>query len=182
MNLFDLLAKLFEALFAWLPRPVLVPRTDVLVRWTMGRPPVALSGLCWTVPLFHYTEQFDQRMNAYNFEPQILWTKDGKEAAVGMVVLWHIADPLKLGETVFDAQAFVSKTAESVLPPLVGRFDLAELKQRAAGPTDSKWAFETLLERDLNAVFKPYGIAVESARLNFTSDRVRTFRMVGGGL
>lgn len=178
-SLFDLLSRILEGLFAWLPRPVLIPRIDALVRWTLGRSPVVRQGLVWIVPLIHHSERVDLRVNAYTFEPQVLWTKDGKEAAVGMVVLWRVSDALKLCETVDDLQHLVSKMAESVLPETVGRFALDELKARATGTADGKWGFDTLLQSALSKVFEPYGIAIENARLNFTSDRVRTLKVIG---
>jgi regulator of protease activity HflC (stomatin/prohibitin superfamily) len=181
-SLFDLLSRLLEGLFAWLPRPVLVAKTSALVRWTLARDPVLKQGLVWVVPLIHSTETVDLRTDAYTFEPQVLWTKDGREAAIGMVVLWRVDDPLKLCELVNQLAAFVSKTAESVLPPIVGEFDLEVLKRKAAGGAPGEWAFDTHLRVALNKVFNPYGIEIESARLNYTSDRVRTLKLIGGGL
>jgi regulator of protease activity HflC (stomatin/prohibitin superfamily) len=179
-SLFDLLSKLLEGLFAWLPRPMLVPRFRAMARWTLGREPVLKGGLVWIVPLVHEFEQVDLRVNACEFEPKVLWTRDGREVAAGMVVMWRVADPLLLCRSVDGLGALVSKVGESVLPELVGRFDLADLKRKAAGGEGREWGFDQHLCTELDKVFLPYGITVETARLNFTSDRVRTLKLIGG--
>lgn len=179
-SLLDLLSRLLEALFAWLPRPELVPRTDALVRWTLDRPPVLKRGLVWIVPLIHHTERVDLRVNACEFEPKILWTKDGREVAVGMVVLWRVTDALRLCAEVDDLHLLVSKVGESVLPQLVGEMDLEDMKRKAAGGEGREWAFDAQLRTRLKNIFEPFGIAVDTARLNFTSDRVRTLKLIGG--
>lgn len=180
-GVFELFAKFLEYATAWLPRPVMVPRFQVLVRWTLRGAPRECQGLTWIVPLVHHYEQVDMRTNAVEFEPKILWTKDGREAAVGMVVLWRIASALKCCETIDGLGEIVGRVGESVLPELVGEFTLEELKRKAAGGEGREWGFDQHLRRALGQVFEPYGITVDRARLNFTSDRVRTFKLIGSG-
>lgn len=180
-GVFELLAKFLEYTTAWLPRPILVPRFEALVVWTLRGAPRLRQGLVWIVPLVHHTERVDTRSNAVEFEPKILWTKDGREAAVGMVVLWRVADVLKCCEAVDGLADLVSRVGESVLPELVGRFTLEDLKRKAAGGEGKEWGFDTHLRTALAAVFDDYGIAVDRARLNFTSDRVRTLKLIGSG-
>jgi regulator of protease activity HflC (stomatin/prohibitin superfamily) len=179
-SLFDLLSRLLEGLFAWLPRPVLVPQFRAMARWTLARPPMLKSGLVWVVPLVHEYELVDLRVNACEFEPKVLWTKDGREVAVGMLVMWRVSDPLLLCRGVDGMRGLVSRVGESVLPELVGRFDLEALKRKAAGGAAGEWGFDEHLRIELDKVFAPYGITVETARLNFTSDRVRTYKLIGG--
>ena len=168
-----------EGAFAWLPRPELVPRFEAMVRWTLAGPPKLIGGLVWIIPLIHRYERMDLRGNAYEFEPKILWTRDGREVAVGMVVVWRVVDPLLLCTMVDDLGLIVSKLGESVLPELVGEFDLEALKRKAAGGEGREWGFDQHLRRALSAVFESYGITVDRARLNFTSDRVRTLKLIG---
>lgn len=177
--LLDLLAKFLEALFIWLPRPMYTPRYEASVVWTGTRAPVVKRGVWLFHPLFQNTERVDTRAQATEFEPKVLWTKDGKEAAVGMVAVWRIADPLVCCERVDALGELVSKLGESVLPELVGRFELAELKRRAAGGEGREWGFDRHLREELSKALAEYGMAIDAARLNFTSDRVRTFKIIG---
>lgn len=177
-GLLDLLAKFLEHAFSWLPRPEMVPRTQALIRWTFKKAPVNLHGIVWIIPLFHAYEKIDLRAEACEFEPKVLWTKDGHEAAVGMTVIWKVSDPLLLCETVDDIDNLVSKIGEAVLPELVGKWPLADLKRKATGGEEREWGFDTHLKRALETILNPYGITVELARLNFTSDRVRTFKLI----
>jgi regulator of protease activity HflC (stomatin/prohibitin superfamily) len=179
LSVFDLIAKLLEAAFAWLPRPVLVPRIESMVRWTLSRPPTLQAGLVWIIPLIHHYEIVDLRSYCYEFEPKVLWTRDGKEVAVGMAVLWRVDDPVKFGSSLDDPVQIVNRLGESVLPELVGGFTLDELKRKAAGGSGREWAFDTHLRKALGTAFEPYGIVVEMARLNFTSDKVRTLKLIG---
>lgn len=179
MSFFDLIARLFEYLVVWVPRPLLVPPIQSCVRWTLGNEPVRLYGLSWWMPLIHQIEHIDLRVDATEFEPKVLWTRDGKEAAIGMVIVWRVADPVLCARTVNGLGELVSRLGESVLPELVGRFSLEELKSKAAGGAGREWAFDTHLRKSLGECFAPYGIAIESARVNFTSERVRCFKIIG---
>lgn len=180
-SLLDLLSRLLEGAFAWLPRPVLVPRFTGLVRWTLANEPVLKRGLVWIVPLIHTYERADQRAYGTEFEPKILWTRDGREVAIGMAVVWHVEDALLFCTTIASGvDALVARVGETVLPELVGRFDMADLKRKAAGGEAREWAFDAHLATALGKVFAPYGIVVDTARLNFTSDRVRTLKLIGG--
>jgi len=179
MNLLELLARFVEYLFVWFPRPVYTPQYEASVVWTGRRDPVVKTGLWAFVPLFQATERVDLRDQATEFEPKVLWTRDGREAAVGMVVVWNVADPLVCCRRVDALGTMVSKLGESVLPELVGKFDLAELKRKAAGGEGREWGFDAHLRLALTQALDTYGLAVSVARLNFTSDRVRTFKLIG---
>lgn len=181
MNLFELFARLLEFLVVWVPRPVYVPKTDAVGRWTFGRDVTVFTGkLIWYVPLFQQMERVDLRADAMEFEPKVLWTKDGKEAAIGMTVVYRVADPTKCFTTVNGLSMLMARVGESVLPELVGSFTLDELKRKASGGEGREWGFDVHLRRALNTTFADYGISVDRARLNFTSDRVRTFKIIGG--
>jgi regulator of protease activity HflC (stomatin/prohibitin superfamily) len=184
MNGLDAILSLFGEILrmavSWLPRVMYVPRFETVVRWSFGREPVEISGQVFLfIPLFQNSERVDRRVQATEFEPKVLWTKDGREAALGMVVLWRVDRPKLCCETVDQLGLLVAKLGESVLPELVGSLTLDELKRKAAGGEGREWGFDTHLRRALLAAFEPYGITVERARVNFTSDRVRTFKLIG---
>jgi len=178
-DLFALLSRFIEYLFCWLPRPVYVSRIATAVRWTFGHAPRTFSGkIFWIVPLFQSYEELDLRADAVVFPPRVYWTKDGKEAAVGMVVVWRIGDAVRCAETVNGLNDMVRELGSTVLPELVGDFTLDELKRKAAGGEGRERGFNHHLTRKLGALLMPYGIAVDEAQLNFTSDRVRTFQLI----
>lgn len=179
MSLLELLAHFLEQLFCWLPRPLYCPKYEAIVMWTGKRDPTVKQGLMLYIPLFQDHERIDLREFPTEFEPKVLWTKDGKEVAVGMVVLWHVLDPLHCGERMAEVNNLVSKIGESILPELVGRFTLDEFKRKAAGGEGREWAFDQHLKTALNQLLEYYGIIADKARLNFTSDRVRTFKLIG---
>ena len=176
----ELLARFLEYLFIWMPRPVYCPPgIEAHVLWRRYKDPVVKRGLWVTVPLFDYFEQIDTRLQASRFEPNTLWTKDGKEAAVGMLLIWRISDPLVAAEALDELGSFVIRSGESVLPELVGKFDLDDMKRKAAGGEGREWGFDQHLRTKLNSLFEKYGIEVTLALLNFTSDRTRTFKLIG---
>lgn len=179
MSLFDLIAKLLEYLVVWVPRPLLVAKYEAVIRWMTGHNPTRIYGLTWWMPLIHQIERIDLRIDATEFEPKVLWTRDGKEVAIGMVIAWRVCDPVRCAETVNGLGTLVSRLGESVLPELVGQFTLEQLKRKAAGGEGREWAFDQHLRTALDRLFEPYGIEVASARVNFTSDRVRTFKLIG---
>ena len=180
--IFTVLGEILRVLVSWLPRPVYVSRREALVRWTLGREPRLFSGAvaCY-VPLFQEIERIDLRVDPAEFEPKVLWTRDGREVAVGMVIVWRVGDPLRCATLVNGLGYLVSRLGESVLPELVGSFTLEELKRKAAGGEGREWGINAHLERKLRAKFEPYGITVDEACVNFMSDRVRTFKLIGSG-
>lgn len=180
--IFAILAELLKAALSWLPRPLYAPRFEAVVRWTFGRNPRTFSGcVLWHVPLFQDFERIDLRVDATEFEAKVLWTADGREVAVGMVIVWRVADALRCAERVNGLGYLVAKVGESVLPELIGSFTLEDLKRKVAGGEGREWGINAHLERKLSAAFAEYGIAVDRARVNFTSDRVRSFKLIGSG-
>lgn len=179
--LLDLIAKFLEYLVVWVPRPVLVPKFEALVRWTLARDPRVLRGFVWYVPLIHTVERIDQRAQATEFEPKVLWTRDGREVAIGMAVVWRVDEPVVCAERVDGLGLLVSKLGESVLPEVVAALTLEELKRKAAGGEGREWGINAHLERRLATVFEEYGIVIDKARVNFTSGEVRTIKLIGSG-
>ena len=179
MDLLELLARFLEYLFCWFPRPVYVSKVEAAVRWTLGRPPVLFTGTVFLlVPLFQQYEMMDLRADAVVFPPRTYWTKDLKEATVGMVVVWRVSDPVLCATTVNGLNDMVKELGATVLPELVGDFTLDELKRKAAGGEGRERGFSFHLQRKLAALLAPYGLAVDAAQLNFTADRTRTFLLV----
>ncbi len=179
MPFWELLAKIIEGLFCWLPRPVYVSRAWAAVQWTLGRNPKVHRGKVFLqTPLVQEYEEVDMRADAVVFPPRVYWTKDGKEAAVGMVVVWRVEDPLIVATTINGLDDFVREQGATALPELVGDFTLEELKRRAAGGEGKERGFSHFLKKKLNDLFAPYGIAIDSAQLNYTSDKVRTIQLV----
>ncbi len=182
MGLFDLLAQFLQYLVSWVPRPILVPEFMACVRWTLGRQPELVTAWGIEIPLIHHIERCDLRWDATEYEPKILWTKDGHEVALGMVIMWKITDPLLCASSVNDLHAFAQEIGESILPEIVGRYTLAEFKSKAAGGEEGQWALNTHLTRNAKKLFSQYGVEIDYARVNFTSDRVRTLKHIGSAL
>lgn len=178
--IFAIVGEILKAAVSWLPRPLYVPRFEAVVRWTLGRNPRVFSGcVLWHVPLLQEYERIDLRADATEFPPVVLWTKNGEEVALGMVIVWRVGDPLRCAEQVNGLGYLVAKVGESVLPELVGSFTLEELRRKAAGGEGREWGVNAHLERKLAAAFAEYGITVDRARVNFTSSRVRAFKLIG---
>jgi regulator of protease activity HflC (stomatin/prohibitin superfamily) len=181
MGVLDLLAAALQYLVAWVPRPLLVPQTKAVVRWTLGRDPVLVESWGVQVPLIHTIERIDKRVDATEFEPKNLWTLDGAVVAVGMVIVWHVGDPIRCCRTVNGLNELVSRLGESVLPEFVGTFPLADFKGRCAGGKGREWGANALLRTRLSARFDEYGIAIDDAFVNFTDDKVSTIKLIGSG-
>ena len=182
MELLQFIANLLQGITSWFPRPVYCPISQADVVWTGKRDPVVKQGLWVHVPLFQEKERIDLRDQPIEFEPKTVWTKDGKTVAVGMVVIWFVEDALLCGTTVDEVDSLVPRSGESVLPETVGAFVLNDFKRKAIGGEGREWAFDTHLRTALSALVKPYGVGIRMARLNFTDDRVRTFKLIGNDL
>lgn len=183
MSIFDLLAAIVQGLFTWIPRPFLVPPTAAYIRWTLGGPGYLVKRWGLNVPLIHSHESVDLRSDGLECEPKVLWTKDGKKVAVGMALVWRVADPLLVANQINGLDLFVSKLAESVLPEFVGTYDFDEFKKRCAGRGEKpgEWGANALLESRLRARFKKYGIEIDEAFVNYTDEDPRTFKIIGAG-
>ncbi len=180
-GLLDLLAAFIQYLVAWVPRPLKVPPTDALVRWTLGGEPHLVERWGVNVPLIHTLERIDLRADCTEFEPKNLWTQDGKVVSLGMAVIWRVGDPLTCARKVNDLGTFVTKLGESVLPEFVGSYTLDDFKRRCAGGEGREWGANALLRSRLRARFEEYGIAIDDAFVNFTDDKVQTIKLISGG-
>lgn len=178
MGLFDLIAQGIHYLTAWLPRPLLIVRTQRAVVWFLWFKPRVLYGLIGIIPLLEEHEVYDLRWDAEQFAPQTLWTKDAKDVALGLVVVWRVKDPLKAAESVNDLADMVEEVSESVLPELVAGFTLEELQRKVAGGEGREWSFNQHLTTRAGKLLERYGLEVDYARVNFTASRPRTFNLL----
>ena len=179
MGIFEILGQFLQYLVVWVPRPLLVPSYEAVVIWTMGRAPKLARAFTVFTPLFQRMERYDRRWDADAFEPQMLWTKDGREVSIGVVVVWRVADPIVLATRVNKLQGFVGEIVEAMLPELVGDLDLADFKRKAAGGEAGERSLNARLTMKTRNALQPYGIEVDYARVNFTSSSVRTIKLIG---
>ncbi len=180
MSLLDVLAQLLQYLTCWLPRPIIAPAgIKAVVRWRLSLDPRVLYGFVVVIPLIDKWEEIDLRFDPTEFEPVVVWTRNGRDVAVGMVIVWRVGDPLLCARRVNDLTRLVSKLGESLLPELVGEFDLEDFKRKAAGGEGRQWSLNAHLTTRARSLLIPYGIEVEQVRSNFTTERVRTFKLIG---
>lgn len=173
----QILGQVLEILTDLIPRPVYVPRCQRGAVWFLWWGPWSVYGPLIVWPICMELETIDVREDATVFEPTVLWTKDGREVAVGAVLTWAVGDAKVALDTVNDITSFVGEKLESVLPTLVGQYDLEELQRKAAGGEGREWALNRHLLSATVALLEPYGIRVIDARVNFTS-RARVFRLL----
>lgn len=151
---------------SWLPRPAQVDVTEGAVLFTRGQEPkVCKHGLVWWVPALQRLEQYSVLQDAYEFRPVFLVTKDGKAVAVGFSLLWSIEDILLACTTCDDFQSIVKEMGESLLPELVVGHTYEELLS-SLRPEGRAWSFNRQLTSSAQALLKPYGLRVHSARIN----------------
>lgn len=183
MNLLDAIARLFEYITSWLPRPFLINVTQRGVRFRMGKPPILLEpGFHIKVPLVSTVEEFSLLKDATEFEPIVLPTKDGKPVAIGFVIIWHI-DPenvIKAATTTDSLTAMVGEIGESLLPPLVMQYDWETLLARIRGGGNLK-TIDEFLTADAQAMLEEYGVTVDRARINFLSP-ARVLKLISNPL
>ena len=65
-------------------------------------------GLYAEVPLYERWEDYSILWDASEFRPCVLVTKDGREVAVGFVLIWRVAEPLTAATTIDEAEAMVT--------------------------------------------------------------------------
>ncbi len=179
MDFLSLLAKGLEIITSFLPRPMLVPKTQRAVVWILGFAPRSLYGLLIIWPLVETVETADLREEATPFEPTVLWTKDGQEVSIGAVLTWAIADPRAAHGRVGDLTEWIGEKVESILPRIVGTYTLVELQRKAAGGEGREWALDRHLLVEAEKMLSPYGVKAISARVNFTA-RTKVYRVITG--
>lgn len=179
--IFGVLGEFVRLLLSWLPRPYLVNVTERGVLFRRGRPPILKApGFRWHTPLFSTVERYSILKDASAFEPAVLPTKEGKPVAVGFVIVWHI-DPCNVvtaATTTDDLDEMVGEIGESLLPPLVLGFSFDELLERVRGARGMT-TVNASLKNDAQELLEPYGVTVDSARVNFLAP-VRVLRLLQG--
>jgi hypothetical protein len=117
---------------------------------------------------------------ANEFAPVVLPTNDNKTIAIGFVLVWHIEpnDVITAATTTDDLECMAGEVGESLLPPLVMANSWSELFARVSstGPRRLKTVNASLLE-DAQKLLSPYGITVDTARVNFLAP-TRVFNLL----
>lgn len=181
--IFQVLGELVRLLLSWLPRPYLVNVTERAVLFRRGRPPILKGpGFRWHTPLFSTYERYSLLRDPVKFAPAILPTRDGKPVAIGFVIVWHIEpkDVVTAATTTSDLEEMIGEVSESLLPPLVLQHSFDELLGRVRGGRNLKTVNESLTEES-QALLEPYGVTVDSARINFLAPS-RVFRLLMGAM
>jgi regulator of protease activity HflC (stomatin/prohibitin superfamily) len=171
MNLLEIVAQFFQYVTAWIPRPRHVVSVERHVRWRFGNEPTLIGpGLYAEVPLFERWEAYSVLWDANEFRPCVLVTADGREVAVGFVLIWRIAEPLTTATTIDDAEAMVGEVGESLLPDVISAHNWADLM----GSTKKA---NQQLKTEANRLLREYGLEVKKARINNLA-RCRVHRVI----
>jgi hypothetical protein len=174
----ELIAKFFEHLTAWLPRPFLVNVTERGVRFRRGQEAKLVKpGLRAKVPLSSTVEVFSLLKDATRFEPTTLMTKGDKEVSIGWTCIWAVEDPILAATTTDDLTAMVEEVGESILPPVVMNYTVEELRDAVANVNGREWSVNRRLTTEAQKVLTDYGVRVHQARVNFIA-RTRVFKLL----
>jgi regulator of protease activity HflC (stomatin/prohibitin superfamily) len=190
MELLQLFANFLQGITSWFPRPFLINVRERGVLFRRGLDPILLNpGLHWHTPLFSSYERFSIMKGANEFPAVVLPTSDDKSVAIGFVLVWHIEakDVITAATSTEDLEAMAGEVGESLLPPLVmsntwdtlfARVRGGDAASTSIGKSRLKTANASLTE-DAQALLEPYGITVDSARVNFLA-KSRVFNILGG--
>lgn len=173
----DILGKVLEILTDFIPRPIFVPKRERAAVWLMWWGPWSLYGPFIHWPIFMDYELYDIREDATVFDAPVLWSKDGKEVAIGAVLTWRVVDPKIVATEINDFSDWVGEKVESILPKLVAQYTLEDLQRKVAGGEGREWGLNRHLFEAAKAFLEPRGFEVIDVRINFTA-KTRVFRLL----
>lgn len=170
---FEWLNRIFEYLWAFVPRPYLVVSTHRAVRYRRGRKPVlVMPGLRWYWPLTTLVKVINITLRAQEFRSHVYTTKDGKSIAVAYTMVYLVSNPVKADSSCDNYEQTLGEIGESILSPVIASSTLQELLDQLADDTE-ECGFNATVTTVARKMAKRFGVRVTYCRVHtFAATRV----------
>ena len=126
---FAWLNQLFQAVYQFFPRILIVRATHGAVKWCRGKHIKLLSpGLHWYWPLTTEVELIVTARQTLAIPDQVMATKDGKKVVVKTLVVYRIPDPVRaIGKTNWDVDTTINDLTQSAVVRVIATHTYDEI-------------------------------------------------------
>ena len=132
---FSFLNDIVQAILKFIPRPVIVRLTHGGIKWRFGRYAKEMKpGLWWCWPLTTDWELIVVARQTHHLPTQSLVTKDGKQVAVGALVVFSVRDVLRaIGKQNWDVDTCVNDISMAAIVGEITHWDYSYLQDNISG-------------------------------------------------
>jgi len=169
LDAFSWVGQIFEAMFQFIPRLVIVRDTHGAVKWTMqGVKEVKGGTRTWYWPATTEIELLVTARQTLNLYPQSLETRDGKQISVSGFLVYSIEDVVKaIGQRNWDVETTIADISGGTICSLVLSYDYEDLLAAISSGKFSEELTQACQER-----LSEFGVNVQEAGfMAFTSCR-----------
>jgi len=171
---FDWINDLIQALFSFIPRPLIIRATHGGVKWRWGSHVIELKpGVTIWWPLTTEVCTLVTARQTYNSPTQALMTKDKREVVAGGVIVYSIKDVLQaIGKRNWDVDTTVNDMTQAAIVEVVTKHTLDDLLANLCGD------IATSLTRTCRKELRQFGVYVHRAAVTDFST-CRAYNMMG---
>ena len=166
---FSWLSDIFNGILQFIPRPLIVRATHGGVCWIFGYKVVELKpGWRWVWPLITDWEIIPVARQTEQIQDQGLITKDKKQVAVRVVVIYNIKDVVQaIGQRNWDVGTTINDIAAAAVVKVVTEWDLDDLLSEITGIVEEQ------LTETCKSELSKFGVHVQKCCfMDFTTCRV----------
>lgn len=174
---FSWLSDIFNAILRFIPRPVIVRATHGGIKWVFGSYVREMKpGWRWVWPLVTDYEIIVTARQTNNLSSQAIVTKDQKQAAASIIIIYSIRDVLQaIGAKNWDVNSTVNDIASSAVVAVTSKWTLEEMMQELTGKVERE------LTHNCRQRLRQFGVYVHRCYfVEFAPCRVIKLLMPGG--
>ncbi len=166
---FSWLSDIFNGILQFIPRPLIIRATHGGICWVFGSKVVELKpGWRWVWPLIMDWEIIPVARQTERIQDQALVTKDKKQVAVRVIVVFSIRDLVQaIGQRNWDVGTTVNDIAAAAVVQVVTKWELNELLSEITGTVEEQ--LTEVCKKELNK----FGVTVHKCCfIDFSTCRV----------
>jgi regulator of protease activity HflC (stomatin/prohibitin superfamily) len=159
---FAWLNQLFQAIYQFFPRILIVRATHGAVKWVRGKKVVALGpGLHFYWPLTTDVEVIVTARQTLAIPDQVMTTKDAKKVVVKTLVVYRIPDVVRaIGKLNWDVDTTINDLTQSAVIRVIATHTSEEIMQGIAGES-----LTTTLTHEVRKELRQFGVHVNRCKL-----------------
>ena len=171
---FAWLNQLFQAIYQFFPRVLVIRATHGAVKWVYGKRIVALApGLHVYWPLTTDVEVIVTARQTLAIPDQVMTTKDGKKVVVKTLVVYRIPDVVRaIGRVNWDVDTTINDLTQSAVIRVIATHTYDEIMQGIAGESLTK-----TLTHEVRKELRQFGVHISRCKLVDFAD-CRVFKLL----
>lgn len=171
---FSFINDIVQALLKFIPRAIIVRLTHGGVKWRFGKWAKEMKpGWIWLWPLTTDYEIIVTARQTHHLPTQVLLTRDGKQVAVGTLIVYSIRDVMKaIGQRNWDTDSTVNDITLAAVVEEITKLTYEELRQEISIKV------ATDLTRACRKYLRQFGVYVHRVRLTEIAP-VKTIKLLG---